>query len=218
MKTPVLLFAKTPQPGKVNTRLIPVLGETGAAQLHTEMLRWKAAELARMECRVQLWVTPPAHHPVIDELVQSCGFDLHLQSGRDLGERMGRALESALKDAPGAVLLGTDCPPLPGTAVDDALALLGEFDAVLSPAEDGGFGLIALNRFEPALFEAIPWGTGEVLQGIRRRMEHLGWHWHELSTCWDVDRPEDLQRLRRYPGVPPIIRSLLGPKPQEVLE
>jgi rSAM/selenodomain-associated transferase 1 len=211
MSAAVLLFARTPRPGAVNTRLIPVLGEEGAARLHTEMLRWKAAELGRVDHDVQLWVTSPANHPVIDELVQMYGFGLFMQSGGDLGERMGRALTRALRSTSAAVLLGTDCPALPGSAVEDALAALSTCDAVLSPAEDGGFGLIGLKRFEPHLFEAIPWGSGQVLESVRRRMRELGWRWHELDACWDVDRPSDLHRLLRYPDTPDSIRALLGP-------
>ena len=29
----------------------------------------------------------------------------------------------------------------------------------------------------------------------RARLVTLGWKWRELDTLWDVDRPEDYQRL-----------------------
>lgn len=215
---PALLFARTPEPGRVNTRLIPAIGEYGAARLHVEMLRWKAAELAANHDNLQLWVSPSADHPVITELAQQHGFGLFLQFGRDLGERMGRALAAALGKAPGAVLLGTDCPPLPGSSVREALDRLDTCDAVFSPAEDGGFGLIAVRRFDPRLFEAVPWGTDGVMAAVRVRMGRLGWRWHELAPCWDVDRPADLKRLAEYSDTPAAIQSLLEGARPPVLE
>ena len=46
-------------------------------------------------------------------------------------------------------------------------------------------------------FDGIPWGTAEVMHRTRARLRTLGWRWRELRTLWDVDRPEDLRRLRR---------------------
>lgn len=215
---PIMLFARTPQPGKVNTRLIPALGEEGAARLHEAMLRWKAAELSERHSHLQLWVSPSTANPVIREIGEGYGFELFVQSGRDLGERMGRALEAALGRGPGAVLLGTDCPPLPGSFVGEALALLDEYDAVFSPAEDGGFGLIAVRRFDPRLFEGVPWGSDRVMGAVRQRLYELGWRWRELAACWDVDRPTDLKRLYEYPATPAAIRSLLEGAAQTVLK
>jgi glycosyltransferase A (GT-A) superfamily protein (DUF2064 family) len=72
---------------------------------------------------------------------------------------------------------------------------------VLGPAADGGYVLVGARRVDPALFEAIRWGTSDVLAGQRARIRALGWRWMELGTLWDVDLPEDLERLRReVPG------------------
>jgi glycosyltransferase A (GT-A) superfamily protein (DUF2064 family) len=39
------------------------------------------------------------------------------------------------------------------------------------------------------------WGENSVMTATRARLASLGWRWHELETLWDVDRPEDYQRL-----------------------
>jgi hypothetical protein len=46
------------------------------------------------------------------------------------------------------------------------------------------------------MFDAIEWGTHEVLAQQRRQLQACGLSWHEMETLWDVDRPEDLPRLR----------------------
>jgi hypothetical protein len=60
---------------------------------------------------------------------------------------------------------------------------------------DGGYALIGLRRVEPRLFEGIRWGGDSVMATTRDRMSRLGWRWRELETLWDIDRPEDCQRL-----------------------
>ncbi|MNC87835.1 2-phospho-L-lactate guanylyltransferase [compost metagenome] len=104
----------------------------------------------------------------------------------------------ALRRHPGAVLIGTDCPALrPADLRAAARALQAGFDAVLSPAEDGGYPLIGLRRASRAVFDDVAWGSPNVLGQTRARLRRLGWRWKELRTVWDVDRPADVARLRR---------------------
>jgi hypothetical protein len=66
---------------------------------------------------------------------------------------------------------------------------------VLGPAVDGGYFLIALAAPAPSLFENVPWGSDEVLEITRDRLNQLNWAWHELTPRRDIDRPEDLDFL-----------------------
>ena len=111
---------------------------------------------------------------------------------------MHAAFRRALAGAPAAIVIGCDCPALtPGHLREAAVALVGGADAVLVPAEDGGYVLIGLGRVEASLFERIRWGESSVLAETRERLAALGWRWRELETLWDLDRPEDLARFRR---------------------
>ncbi len=97
-----------------------------------------------------------------------------------------------------ALLMGTDCPSLTADDLQESAEVLRRgVDAVIGPAEDGGYVLIGLRRHTPELFTGIPWGTGAVLPRTRERLSGLGWKWHELSEQWDVDRPEDIERLKQ---------------------
>lgn len=111
---------------------------------------------------------------------------------------MLKACRRALREANGVVLIGTDCPVLRAADLRAAArALRSGVDAVLSPAEDGGYALIGLRRASPRVFSGIKWGTPTVLAETRRRLRALGWRWRELRSVWDVDRPEDYRRLAR---------------------
>ena len=98
--------------------------------------------------------------------------------------------------APRAILIGSDCPALRARHLRHAdQALRDGADAVFVPCEDGGYALIGLNRVDRRLFDGIAWGGDAVMAETRRRLAALGWQWRELETLWDVDRPEDYERL-----------------------
>ena len=94
-------------------------------------------------------------------------------------------------------MIGTDCPALTaGELRAAAKALQAGNDAVFVPAEDGGYVLIGLRHPIASLFYGIPWGTDQVMDHTRARLRSAGLRWQELAPLWDVDRPEDLDRLR----------------------
>ncbi len=179
-RTKVIVFARSVRAGRVKTRLIPLLGEQGAARLHARLLR-RALATAR-ESRlgpVDLWTT-------------------RRQRGADLGLRMHHALARSLRRFARVILIGSDCPVLRGSDLRRAARwLAGGAHAVFAPAEDGGYALIALRRVSPKLFEGVEWGGARVMAQTRERLAALGWRWRELPEVWDVDRPEDVARLRR---------------------
>jgi uncharacterized protein len=182
----IIVFAKAPVPGKAKTRLISVLGEWGAARLHERLTRHAVRTALAAGCgRVEIHGT--RRHSFFDSL----GLPFHLQRGRDLGERMHRALSRN----PGAILIGADCPGLTAADLRQAARLLrGGYEVVLAPAEDGGYALLGARRVSPEMFQRIAWGSSSVYRETVKRLK--GKRWRALRTVWDVDRPEDLPRLR----------------------
>jgi len=194
-ETALIVFARAPVPGRAKTRLAPLLGEEGAARLHARLLRKTLrTALAAGFDGVHLYCTPRIAGPFFRALGRRHGVRLHTQGRGDLGERMYRALRRHT----GAVLIGCDCPALTPRDLQAARrALRAGADAVFSPAEDGGYALIGLRRASRLLFTGIRWGGAGVMEQTRARLRRLGWRWKELRTVWDVDRPEDVLRLRR---------------------
>jgi glycosyltransferase A (GT-A) superfamily protein (DUF2064 family) len=62
---------------------------------------------------------------------------------------------------------------------------------------DGGYVLLGLKKVSAELFTRIAWGTDQVFAQTQQRLNRLPLTWQSLDTQWDVDRPEDLQRLAR---------------------
>lgn len=199
----VAVFAKAPVAGAVKTRLAPVLGLAGAARLHSWLVR-RALEAAREAAAgdVELWCAPDESHPFFAECAAAHGVRLRSQEGGDLGARMSHAFATAHGEGAAMVLVGSDCPALGAAQIDEAARALGDHDAAIAPAEDGGYGLIALTRPCPRLFSDIAWGTATVMAETRRRLAAAAVAWRELPRTWDVDRPEDYERLRREGWLP----------------
>jgi rSAM/selenodomain-associated transferase 1 len=195
----LIVFARAPEPGRVKTRLVPLLGKRGAARLHARLVE-KTLEtaLAAEFGDIDLYCSPGIGHGFFLKSKKRFGVGLRSQGGGDLGDRMYRAFKRALGSHSHVVLIGSDCPVLrPADLRAAERALRAGADAVLSPAEDGGYALIGLRRVSRRLFDGIAWSTPEVLAQTRGRLAQLRWRWKELRTVWDVDRPQDVARLEK---------------------
>lgn len=195
--TAVIIFAKAPQPGAVKTRLTPLLGTEGAAALHAQLVK-RVLETARTASLhpIELHCAPDADDPFFQFCAGHYGIVAKTQAEGDLGARMLAAFRQALAEHARVLLIGSDCPALTAHHLRQAeRALRDGNEAVFAPCEDGGYALIGLQRAEVRLFEGIVWSSSSVMKETRARLSGLGLRWHELETLWDVDRPEDYQRL-----------------------
>jgi rSAM/selenodomain-associated transferase 1 len=191
----VAILAKAPIAGFAKTRLIPVLGARGAAVLQERLVE-RAVETACAAAigPVTLWTTPDESHPVFQSIGARLGITLARQADGDLGARMLAAITAANTCV---LLIGSDCPALTLEHLRAAADVLRDrAPAVVIPAEDGGYALIGVRTPEPALFSDMPWSTPLVMNETRRRLRTLGLTWHEPVTLWDVDLPQDLERMR----------------------
>jgi uncharacterized protein len=209
-KTPepigIAILAKAPLPGLVKTRLIRRLGPQGAARLQRALV----ARTVETACRagtgpVTLWTGLDPDHEIFTTLAARFDVRLARQSDGDLGARM----LAAIADGP-TLVIGNDCPALtPHHLREAAAALRDGNDAVIIPAEDGGYVLIGLRQPQPALFCAMRWSVPTVLAETRRRIAQYGLRARELAGLWDVDVPEDLDRLLQ-PGFEDLVDAF-GP-------
>lgn len=193
----VLVFSKAPVAGEVKTRLVPHISFEQAARLHAELTRDRLQVCTEAGlCDVQLWCSPDLRHPFFAECRDRYGIELQTQKGGDLGERMSNAIKAMLGRYRKIIIIGSDAPALDGGAIDTAIAALDDNDIVLVPAEDGGYVLIGAVTHREGLLADVPWGTENVLADTLRNVRQLGLEYRLNGECWDVDRPEDLQRYQ----------------------
>jgi rSAM/selenodomain-associated transferase 1 len=184
----VIVFARAPLAGRVKTRIAQRIGDAAAANLHRALVRDAVAAARGAHCGpVELHVT--RHHAFFRTL----GVPVRLQRGADLGSRMYRALARHRR----AMVIGADAPALmPADIARAARWLQGGTQVVLAPAEDGGYALIGARQVTPGIFAAVQWGGAQVLAQTLRNAARAGLSCKLLRTVWDVDRPEDLERLK----------------------
>ena len=99
----------------------------------------------------------------------------------------------------GVLAIDSDTPTLPTAFLQQAIELIASPDAVdivLGPSDDGGYYLIGMRALHRELFVDMAWSTSSVLPETVRRAEALGLKIAWLPMWFDIDMPEDLQRLR----------------------
>jgi rSAM/selenodomain-associated transferase 2/rSAM/selenodomain-associated transferase 1 len=204
----VAVLAKAPLPGLAKTRLIPLLGAAGAARAQRQMtLQTIATARHASTGPLTLWCAPDADQRFFRALAARHGVACQTQAAGDLGERMAEAMTRHFALLPKLpwLVVGTDCPALTPAHLQQVADALKSHEAVLIPADDGGYVLLGLKRPLPSVFERVDWGTSDVLAQTRKRLREVNALWVELPALWDVDEPADWQRWQaglqgRLPG------------------
>lgn len=217
----VMVMARYPTPGAGKTRLVPALGEEGAARTARELGVHALARLRPLA----------ASRDAIVEVHNAGGSRAELrewlgtwprfvpQPTGGLGDKLAAAFAHAFGDRAGrAVAVAADCPAIRASLVREALDALASADVVLGPATDGGFWLLGVRREAaaqvPRLLAEVEWGTSRVLEQTRANAAAAGLELRLSTQLADVDRPEDLQaweRLRAAAFEPPRTVSVVIP-------
>lgn len=194
----VAVLAKAPIAGYAKTRLAAGTGGAAAARLHRRLVLDTLRGVRAAGLDLQLWCAPDARHRFFRAIATRCGVRVVPQPAGDLGARMAAIAQRHFAATPAAplLLIGTDCPLLAPGHLQAAARALQSHDAVLIPAEDGGYVLLGLLRPVPAAFDGIAWSTAQVAGQTRERLRGAGVAWCELPPLWDLDEPADLRRYQ----------------------
>lgn len=191
----LIMFTRYPEPGKTKTRLIPALGDVGAANLQRQMTERTIFQVQQLQKSTDIsWEVRFAGGNL--QLMEDwLGSDLvyHSQGEGDLGARMARSLAHAFDSgAEQVIIIGIDCPGINSDILTQAFEQLHTYDLTLGPAIDGGYYLIGLCHLIPELFVNIDWGTNQVLQQTVNIAQKLTISLAYLPPLADIDLPEDL--------------------------
>ena len=183
------IFARLPVPGKVKTRLIPAVGEEGAARIYARLLALTVEAARDSGLPFELRVTGGE----VDAFHQLFGRDVEVveQGDGDLGAKMARV-------EPPALLIGSDCPGVTGSLLRAAAGALSDRRVVLGPANDGGYWLIGYSEPVPFLFDDMQWSTPSVLPETLARLAAHGMGPAILPELADIDTAEDLAQWPEF--------------------
>ncbi len=181
----------------MKTRLQPDFSTEQSLNLHKKLVLDTLGNVTALsEFDVELSCAPNRQHLFFLECEKQFPIMLSDQFGVDLGERMAFAFSTILKRYEKVIIIGTDCPNMSEQYINRAFQALDEFDAVIGPAEDGGYVLLGLKCFAPELFSGFSWGSDSVFQQTRKILHDLSWSCHEMDIMHDIDRAEDLHRYK----------------------
>ena len=189
----IFVMARLPVAGAVKTRLARNVGTSEAIRIYRVLLSATLRAL-RLDPRWQvcLAITPARtrHHRLWRRLAPGCKIVAQAQG--DLGTKMAQLLRYA-GPAPAAVI-GSDILDLRANHIGAALQALKGGDAVLAPAEDGGFWLCAVRGIRPDFalvgagpFSALPWSQADTGLRTKRALEARGLRVCLGPTRRDID-------------------------------
>lgn len=197
----LIVMARWPAPGRCKRRLAQELGAARAAQIQSRLTRHTLAEAkhAGQDSSLELLLAVEGlASRAARRWGQVLGADRTVLQGRGtLGLRMQRQFQRAVREgASQVVLIGSDLPQLEASDLSAAFRALGQRQAVLGPALDGGYWLIGLRRPEPQLLAGIAWGGAQVLEQTLAAMARQGLEPELLNHRGDLDWAIDLKPWR----------------------
>ena len=186
----LIVFARTPAIGVGKTRLAADIGRVEAWRVYRALShkvlhqvrdpRWQTVVRLAGKGRPNGW---------------SAGLRFEDQGRGDLGIRMQAAFRAHLRGP--VIIIGTDAPEATAQQIAKALKALPRHGAVLGPALDGGFWLIALSArrsLTVRLDKGIVWSSAQTLADTEAV---LGQNCTRIATLADIDTGEDLKAWRR---------------------
>jgi rSAM/selenodomain-associated transferase 1 len=183
----VAVIAKEPVPGAVKTRLCPPLDPSQAAALARAALLDTLEAVATSGARRAVVVLEGLPGDWLPD-----GTEVIPQRGGEFGARLQGAIDDTLAgwEAP-LLVVGMDTPQLTAAHLERAAQALGNADAVLGPADDGGYWVIGVRTAKPGLFDGVPMSSADTAAAQLVRLAELGLSCALADGLRDVDCFDD---------------------------
>lgn len=190
----LLIFTRNPVLGKCKTRLAATIGDGKALEVYKFLLNHTMGITTPLPVNKIVYYSETI---LQDDLWNPKIFNKELQSGGNLGERMLTAFKSGFQQGyKRIILIGSDVYDLNTKDLETAFSKLTENDAVLGPAEDGGYYLIGMTEFIPEVFKNKEWGTSSVLKATLNDLKDK--RLELLEPRNDVDLYEDIKNIPAF--------------------
>lgn len=188
----LLIFIKNPEPGSVKTRLAASIGDQKAYQVYLKLLRHTIDTASEVNADRQVWYS---FYVDPDDFISESDFGKQVQQGEDLGVRMFHAFKSGFSEGyKSIVIVGSDCPDVSPSIIEEAFEKLKRDDLVIGPSADGGYYLLGMKKVHGKLFSGIDWSTEHVLQQTQKKANNLSLSTTTLQELNDIDTIEDLEK------------------------
>lgn len=190
----LIIFVKNPVLGNVKTRLAAGIGNEKALEVYMQLMSMTQTVATNVACTRHVFYS----HEIENDIWDDDKFNKHVQEGTDLGERMKNAFETVFAlGAKKAVIIGSDCPQLKTSIVDESFQILDQKDVAIGPAKDGGYYLLGMKKLHPEFFENKEWSTDTVFEDTVLDCLEKRLIYGRLETLSDLDTIYDLHLLEK---------------------
>ena len=189
----LVVFVKAPVIGGAKTRLARGIGKVQAWRRHRAMTATLLRRLTDPRWETLITLSPDRALKRRFPGVWPDAVPRTLQGGGDLGDRQDRVFAHRSP----VCVIGSDAPQINRADIAAAFTGLKRHDAVIGPAEDGGYWLLALNGPSPeGLFDGMRWSHEETRNDLLRQLSLHGLDRVKmLRPLRDVDEASDLKRV-----------------------
>ncbi|HYE05073.1 MAG TPA: TIGR04282 family arsenosugar biosynthesis glycosyltransferase [Planctomycetota bacterium] len=190
------VIAKSPERGRVKTRLAAAIGDDAALSVYRSLLAYVADLLARWEGPVEVFFAGDERALAGSPLGR---FARTRQCEGGLGARLAHIATTVLAqpDANGVIVIGADCVEVQLAHLLELATLMRGGRVAIGPALDGGYWAIGMRdprAIGACLHEGIDWSTERVLAQTVRALDQAGIDHALGGRLSDIDELSDLKR------------------------
>lgn len=187
----LIIFTRNPELGKAKTRLAKTIGDQSALEVYKYLLNHTKNVTQNANCDKAVYYSVKVRD---NDIWDSNIYQKHQQHGNDLGERMHNAFEQAFKNGYKKVaIIGSDLFHLTTNHINQAFEQLDTNDAVIGPAEDGGYYLLALKQPHAEVFKNKQWSTDTVFADTIKSLQNK--NIAKLEVLNDIDTFDDIKHI-----------------------
>lgn len=191
-KSLLIIFYRNPELGKVKTRLAATLGDDKALAVYLKLVHHTQTITEHLDADKMVCYS---HYVDTEDSWPNELYQKQIQKGNTLGEKLEQAVKQAFDTGYQSVcVIGSDCFELTEKILEESFERLGNNDAVIGPAKDGGYYLLGMNKFYSEFFKDKKWSTSSVGRDTISDFNQLKLTHFLLPTLNDVDREEDLPK------------------------
>lgn len=191
MNSALIIMLKNPVLGKVKTRLAKDVGNEKALEIYLQLLLRTENITKDLDVDKFLFYSDYVER---NDVFQNSTYKKYVQCSGDLGVRMDYAFSIPFKNEyKQVVMIGADCFDLQSAQIEEAFRKLTEHDFVFGPAEDGGYYLIGMKKWNRWVFENKPWSTETLYSGTKQEILNRNGLLFELEILNDIDALKDVQ-------------------------
>ena len=190
----LIILTRNPELGKCKTRLAASIGDKKALEVYQFLLNHTMGITSPLPVDKIVYYSEFINH---DDIWDPKTFKKALQKGPSLGDKMAHAFRQGFDAGyKNIVLIGSDVYHLNTEDLKHGFKLLRENEAVIGPADDGGYYLLGLNTMIPEVFIGKEWGTETVLEDTLADLKNRSVAM--LPARNDVDVLEDIKNIPAF--------------------